>query len=361
MFAGSCALLTTVGGSIYGIAALGHDEAGTVRAEPANAPGAASAVDQPAPSGSPSAPNSAAPKGGASGGHVPGGVRVGAQGAPVGIGGDLTRGPATRSRPVEETERTATRAPRDPVRAAAGVRNPVAPAPPMFPQLVSVRTVTESRIIPFRTRFVRDRSLPRGRVRERRPGVPGLRAVRYRVTYVAGRETLRVLIGTAVTRTPQDRVIAVGARKRHGGGGGHRKCHGKSHDCPPKHQETPPSCANGNQPGGPAANPANQPAATQPPAQPGGNQNPDAPTVPGGVPVPGVPPTPDGNPVPGGVPPVDGPLPTPNGTPVVVPVPTAGPPAQPGTDPAAGAVPVVIVGVPGVPMGRGPAPGPTCH
>ncbi|BFU42387.1 G5 domain-containing protein [Krasilnikovia sp. MM14-A1004] len=348
MFAGTCALVTTVGGTVYGIAALAHDEAGTVRAEPANASGAA--ADQPAPSGSPAAPGSGAPQGGASGGDVREGVRIGADGAPVVIGDDVAPGAASVSRLPGGTDRPVTQAPPGTVPAAAGVRNPARPVPaPMFPQLVSVRTVTESRVIPFRTRIVRDRSLPRGRVRERRPGVPGLRSIRYRVTYVAGRETLRVLLGTAVTRMPQDRVVAVGAGKRHGGGGGHHQCHGKS--CRPQHPEPPPSCANGgNQPGGPAADPNGHQPGVPVPTQPGPaqspSQDPGTPAAPGGVPTPGVPPAPVGNPVPSGVP-----LPTPtNGLPVT-------PSASPGPDPTP--LPVIIVPVPIGPTGRQAAPG-TC-
>ncbi|WP_412752938.1 G5 domain-containing protein [Krasilnikovia sp. M28-CT-15] len=354
MFAGTCALLTTVGGTVYGIASLAGEESGTVRAEPAAPPGTASGASRPALPGSSAPPSGEDPNSGASGGDVGGGMR---------IGDDLARGTAAETR-LLEADRTPSRPPRDSA-PAAGVGTPAGQAAPVIPQLFTVRTVTESRIIPFRTRVVRDRSLPRGRVRERRPGIPGLRSIRYRVTYVAGRETFRVLLGAAVTRTPQDRVIAVGSRKRRGGGKGHHDCRAKADRCTPKPPATPPSCANaGNQPGDPVnSQPPTTPATSEPP--PGATQNPPQP---GGSPDPAQPSAspdpaqPGGTPVPGGVsptpaPPAGGTLPGPvNGIPAGG-LPTVTQPVGPGTDPAAGLGPVPVLIVPAP---RQPAPPTTC-
>jgi hypothetical protein len=104
---------------------------------------------------------------------------------------------------------------------AAGVpgRAP-AVAAPAGPKVRVVR-VTRTVAIPFRTTRVRDASLPVGSRKLRAPGAPGKRLLRYAVTYAGNRVTSRRLLGSTVTRTPKDRVIAVGSRKRsdhHDGG-----------------------------------------------------------------------------------------------------------------------------------------------
>jgi hypothetical protein len=118
---------------------------------------------------------------------------------------------------VEEADRTATRTPRkEPVEQQPQVAaprvtaaEPAAPARPM----VTTRNETEKRMIPFRTRLVRDPALPRGRKRIQAPGAPGEEILRYVVTLTDGEPTERRLIGSTVTRQPQHRVVAFGTRR----------------------------------------------------------------------------------------------------------------------------------------------------
>jgi hypothetical protein len=104
---------------------------------------------------------------------------------------------------------------------------------PATPSAPAVRTerISETEPIPFRTKLVRDPSLPRGTRRVQTPGLPGERVLHYEVTYTGVRETGRRLLGTTVTRRPQHRVIAFGDRpsssqntssSQNSGGHGHR-------------------------------------------------------------------------------------------------------------------------------------------
>jgi hypothetical protein len=99
---------------------------------------------------------------------------------------------------------------------AGGDRSPATPSGP------AVRTlrVSETEPIPFRTKLVRDPSLPRGSRRVQTPGMPGERVLHYEVTYTGVRETGRRLLGSTVTRRPQHRVIAFGDRRAHHDSGG---------------------------------------------------------------------------------------------------------------------------------------------
>ncbi|MEU4421927.1 G5 domain-containing protein [Actinoplanes sp. NPDC024001] len=91
------------------------------------------------------------------------------------------------------------------------------PAPPAQPEpapVVTTRTDVETRPIPFPTRLVRDSSLPRGTKRIQAPGVPGQETLRYLVTLVDGKPSDRRLVDTAVTKKPEPRVVAFGARRK---------------------------------------------------------------------------------------------------------------------------------------------------
>lgn len=97
---------------------------------------------------------------------------------------------------------------------------------PATPSAPAVRTVrfSETEPIPFRTRLVRDPSLPRGSRRVQTPGMPGERVLRYEATYSGDSETGRRLLDSTVTRRPQHRVIAFGDRpstSQNSGGRGH--------------------------------------------------------------------------------------------------------------------------------------------
>nr|BFE67894.1 hypothetical protein GCM10020092_011950 [Actinoplanes digitatis] len=94
--------------------------------------------------------------------------------------------------------------------------------------MVHVERVSESEAIPFRTRLIRDPSMPPGSWRIQTPGIPGERVLHYEVTFTGSRETGRWLIDSNVTREPQHRVVAFGNRRVTGpfGGGrdGRREC-----------------------------------------------------------------------------------------------------------------------------------------
>jgi hypothetical protein len=131
-------------------------------------------------------------------------------------------GAGVEGRTSDEADRTATRGPR-PV--ATGGREdgssrgdadaaPEAPGMAAAAPVVTTSTVTETRPIPYRTRLVRDSSLPRGSHRVQTPGIPGEQTLRWLVTRSDGKETGRELIGTTVTREPQHQVIAFGSQGR---------------------------------------------------------------------------------------------------------------------------------------------------
>jgi hypothetical protein len=199
MTAGGCALLVAIGGGAAGIAALtdGKPQVATAAGRETAAPAA-----------------------------VPG---ASATRAPVAAMG--------RREVSDEADRTATRSPRRPAPAATAATAAVQPPAqaPAQPQ-VTQQTVAETRPIPFPTRLVRDPSMPRGTKRVQTEGVAGVETLRYLVTYTGGRETARQLIGSTVTKAPQQRVIAFGSQgmpgdpsgSRPGGGPGgpgrHRGC-----------------------------------------------------------------------------------------------------------------------------------------
>jgi hypothetical protein len=80
--------------------------------------------------------------------------------------------------------------------------------------VVTTRTDVETRVVPFDTQVVRDASLPRGTRQVRAAGAPGERTLRYLVTMTDGRPTARRLLSNAVTRQPQNRVVALGAGRK---------------------------------------------------------------------------------------------------------------------------------------------------
>ena len=79
-------------------------------------------------------------------------------------------------------------------------------------RVVTTRTVSETRVIPYQTRRVPDRELADGDQRVEDPGNDGEEILRYRVTYVNGRLTDRRLVNSKVTREPTNRVVAFGTR-----------------------------------------------------------------------------------------------------------------------------------------------------
>ncbi|MFG1989258.1 G5 domain-containing protein [Actinoplanes sp. NPDC048988] len=85
--------------------------------------------------------------------------------------------------------------------------------------VLTTRTETETREIPFQTRLVRDPSLPRGARKIQTAGVPGEETLRYLVTFTDGKQTERRLLDSAITKQPQHRVIVFGSRRGPAGPG----------------------------------------------------------------------------------------------------------------------------------------------
>jgi hypothetical protein len=195
MTAGASALLVVIGGATAGLAVATDDDPRIVTAVGQDAaPAAAAAL--------PAVPDVLVPQPPAAGPVA---------GAATGPGAEAVR-PDRRT--SDAADRTATRAPR-----TTTARPPSAGAaaalgkPPVAAPVITTRTVIEKRSVPFRTRLVRDPDLPRGSKRLQAPGVPGEETLRYLVTYTDGTETARRLVDSAVTREPQHRVIAFGARR----------------------------------------------------------------------------------------------------------------------------------------------------
>ncbi|MEV0897659.1 G5 domain-containing protein [Actinoplanes sp. NPDC049802] len=109
----------------------------------------------------------------------------------------------------ERADRTGPRPARRPGGRAARDRREPAAGP-----VVTTRTDVETRAIPFQTKVVRDQDLPRGARYVQSPGAPGEETVRYLVTLTDGRQTARRLLGTTVTRKPENRVVVFGARRK---------------------------------------------------------------------------------------------------------------------------------------------------
>ena len=86
-------------------------------------------------------------------------------------------------------------------------------AAPVATPSPSTGIITTTVAIAFPTRTVRDRSLPKGTRTIRRTGVPGLRRLTYRVTYVDGKPRAGKLVSSVVATRPVTEVVAVGTRK----------------------------------------------------------------------------------------------------------------------------------------------------
>ncbi|WP_127498012.1 G5 domain-containing protein [Actinoplanes solisilvae] len=125
---------------------------------------------------------------------------------------------ATAPRTSNQADRTATREPRRPAKAPPHAAAPapvrqVVPRDSVVPSALTTRTEYEKREVPFQTRLVRDPDLPRGTKKVQSAGTPGEETLRYLVTVTDGQETDRRLMDITVTKEPQDRVVAFGARR----------------------------------------------------------------------------------------------------------------------------------------------------
>ncbi|GAA2886379.1 hypothetical protein GCM10010443_57040 [Actinoplanes cyaneus] len=133
-----------------------------------------------------------------------------ASGRPAGTGSELSRvraeDPADRTAPrVPRSSRTTAEKPAADKPAGAS-RTAAKPA-------VTTRTDVETQPIPFRTRVVRDDTLPQGFRQVRTMGAPGERTIRYQVTLVDGKPSGRRLLDTTITRQPEERVIVLGVQR----------------------------------------------------------------------------------------------------------------------------------------------------
>lgn len=143
--------------------------------------------------------------------HVPVQAAPPIAGLSTGTGAELSR-----ARDEDPADRTGPRVPRS---SRSSAEKPVAPEPPRADRaakaqpVVTTRTDVETRPIPFRTRVVRDETLPQGVRQVQTPGAPGVETVRYLVTLVDGKPSGRRVLDTAVTRPAQQRVVVFGTRE----------------------------------------------------------------------------------------------------------------------------------------------------
>ncbi|GLZ15431.1 hypothetical protein Acsp04_56660 [Actinomadura sp. NBRC 104425] len=78
---------------------------------------------------------------------------------------------------------------------------------------VDKRTVTETEVIPYKTRRVKDPNLAKGTTKVRSRGRKGIKKLTYELTFTNGKRTRKKLIRQVVTRAPVTRIIAVGTRQ----------------------------------------------------------------------------------------------------------------------------------------------------
>jgi resuscitation-promoting factor RpfB len=112
-----------------------------------------------------------------------------------------------------EPEPTVTASPVAALASVAPVVSPTGPPPSAAVRpTIDVRTVTETRRIPFRTRTVKDPAMAEGTTEVRTKGVDGVQTLTYEVTFTDGVQTGRKLVRTTVTRAPITKVTAIGTK-----------------------------------------------------------------------------------------------------------------------------------------------------
>ena len=203
MTAGASAILVVAGGGTIVVAALIDDPVIVVADAGQDTPGAVATAPAP--------PSAASGLGEETGTEGPTSGRSTSSGGPASSG---------RTDPAPEPRQTSTpgAAPED--RGGAPVDRPAARPAVAIGPVVTVRTVSEKRRIPFRTRRVGDWHLDRGEERVQKPGSAGEKTLRYRVTYVDGRQTDRRLLKSEVTREPKYRIVAFGIPRGDDSGNG---------------------------------------------------------------------------------------------------------------------------------------------
>ncbi|MEV6345822.1 G5 domain-containing protein [Actinoplanes sp. NPDC051851] len=236
MAAGTGALLVLIGGGAAGVTALNRDDAQPVGSvdQALNDPGAATLAQDPEIVSREAAAAEQMPRRhtGAPAVTVPplrqaaGGAGAGVAGADAETSAELSRaraedpadrtGPRT-SRPDTGEPPTAKQHPADrgsgrKADERTGAKAVTKTGNHDVRPVITTRTDVVTRVVPYKTRVVRDPSLDRGLRQVRTPGANGAETVRYLVTFTDGRQTGKRVLDTTVTRKPQQRVIAVGAQ-----------------------------------------------------------------------------------------------------------------------------------------------------
>src|SRR5262249_2690692 len=110
-------------------------------------------------------------------------------------------------------------APSSPYLTPAGALNPPvqdSPAQSASPQAsatTQTRVITTSRSISFSTVRVSDSQLAKGSTKVQKKGVRGIETLTYKVTFVDGVQTRKVLTGKRVVKKAVSEVIAVGTKE----------------------------------------------------------------------------------------------------------------------------------------------------
>jgi uncharacterized protein YabE (DUF348 family) len=76
---------------------------------------------------------------------------------------------------------------------------------------VAENIVTTTKKIAYKVLSKTDANFSKGKVKVLRPGVDGVKEVKYKVIYKDGKETSRFLIGEALKKAPIDKIVAVGS------------------------------------------------------------------------------------------------------------------------------------------------------
>jgi len=124
---------------------------------------------------------------------------------PVGAGAEATVVTTPSAAPTTSPSTAASTVPASPT-AATPSKTTIAPP------VVEKRTVRETRKISFKTRTVKDSSLPKGTKEVRVRGAAGVRTLTYEVTVTDGVQTGKRLTRSVVTKRPVTKVMAIGTK-----------------------------------------------------------------------------------------------------------------------------------------------------
>lgn len=80
--------------------------------------------------------------------------------------------------------------------------------------VIKKQLITVAQTLPLRTKTVRDPALAKGTTSVKTPGVAGVNALTYEVTFTDGVQTSKKLLRTVVTRRPVTKVVAIGTKTK---------------------------------------------------------------------------------------------------------------------------------------------------